>query len=144
MQLFVSLVICALLAVHGQPDNTSQQTCQVGRVCGVLENILRKQERLEKKVEEHSKILGGASCPEDGQKFSVSAVADCKTMIKSLPDNHYKLDTTTATQTDRMCRVLAQPTVESQAYSVSAELLNQAGWQGINSGHLGLLFQRCG
>lgn len=64
MQLFVSLVICAFLAVHGQPDNTSQQTCQVGRVCGVLENILRKQERLEKKVEEHSKILGGASCPE--------------------------------------------------------------------------------
>ena len=39
-----------------------------------------------------------------------------------------------------MCRVLAQPTLESQAYTVSAELLNQAGWQGINSGHLGLLF----
>lgn len=39
-----------------------------------------------------------------------------------------------------MCRVLAQPTLESQAYAVSAELLNQAGWQGINSGHLGLLF----
>ena len=39
-----------------------------------------------------------------------------------------------------MCRVLVQPTLESQAYTVSAELLNQAGWQGINSGHLGLLF----
>lgn len=39
-----------------------------------------------------------------------------------------------------MCRVLAQPIVESQAYTVSAELLNQAGWLGINTGHLGLLF----
>ena len=39
-----------------------------------------------------------------------------------------------------MCRTVAQPIDESQAYTVSAELLNQAGWQGVNSGHLGLLF----
>lgn len=39
-----------------------------------------------------------------------------------------------------MCRVFAQPMDESQAYTVTAELLNQMGWQGVNSGHLGLLF----
>ena len=60
-------------------------------------------------------------------------------MVKSLPDNHYKMDALTG-DTKLMCRVLAQPIDESQAYTVSAELLNQAGWQGINSGHLGLLF----
>ena len=59
--------------------------------------------------------------------------------MKSSSSSQYKLD---AMGSDKrsMCRVLAQPTLESQAYSVSAELLNQAGWQGINSGHLGLLF----
>ena len=60
-------------------------------------------------------------------------------MIKSPSSNHYKLDAMGA-DTKLICRVLAQPIVESQAYTVSAELLNQAGWQGINSGHLGLLF----
>ena len=39
-----------------------------------------------------------------------------------------------------MCRALSHPIDESQAYSVSAELLNQMGWSGINSGHLGLLY----
>ena len=39
-----------------------------------------------------------------------------------------------------MCRALSHPIDESQAYSVSAELLNKMGWQGINSGHLGLLY----
>ena len=39
-----------------------------------------------------------------------------------------------------MCRALSHPIDESQAYSVSAELLNKIGWQGINSGHLGLLY----
>ena len=60
-------------------------------------------------------------------------------MVKSIPDNHYKLDALTADK-NLMCRALAQPIDESQAYTVSAELLNQAGWQGVNSGHLGLLF----
>ena len=31
-----------------------------------------------------------------------------------------------------MCRALAQPIVVSQAYTVSAEILNEAGWQGVN------------
>ena len=39
-----------------------------------------------------------------------------------------------------MCRVLAQSADQTQAYTVSAELLNQAGWAGINSGHPGVLF----
>ena len=30
--------------------------------------------------------------------------------------------------------------VASQAYTVSAEILNEAGWKGVNSGHPGLLF----
>ena len=75
----------------------------------------------------------------DGSKFSVTAVVGCTSMVKSIPDNHYKLDALTADK-NLMCRALAQPIDESQAYTVSAELLNQAGWQGVNSGHLGLLF----
>jgi len=39
-----------------------------------------------------------------------------------------------------MCRALPHPIDESQAYSVSAELLNKIGWKGVNSGHLGLLY----
>ena len=35
---------------------------------------------------------------------------------------------------------LSHPTDETQAYSLSAELLNQMGWKGINSGHPGLLY----
>lgn len=64
MQLLVSFVICAFLAVniHGTKQNSSQQSCTVGRVCGVLENVLRKQSYLEKKVKEHDKILGGKGC----------------------------------------------------------------------------------
>ena len=60
-------------------------------------------------------------------------------MVKSPTDSHYKLNAATADK-NLMCRVLAQSTGESQTYSISAELLNQAGWVGINSGHLGLLF----
>lgn len=61
MQLFVSFVACAFLAVNVQStkETFSQQTCKVGKVCGVLENVVRKQGYLEKKVAEHSKILGG-------------------------------------------------------------------------------------
>ena len=78
-------------------------------------------------------------CTIDGLKFSVHSVSHCTSMVKSLTDTHYKLDATTS-DTSPLCRVLAQPTDTSLAYTVSAELLNQAGWQGINSGHLGLLF----
>ena len=66
-------------------------------------------------------------------------MAHCTSMVKSSTDNHYKLDATTG-QNGVICRVVAQSNVKSQAYTVSAELLNQAGWQGINSGHPGILF----
>jgi len=75
-----------------------------------------------------------------GKVFLVTAVVDCKSMVKSIPDNHYKLDTLSSHSNYTLCRVVAQPIAESQAYRVSAELLNQAGWKGVNSGHLGLLF----
>ena len=75
----------------------------------------------------------------DVSKFAVTAVVRCTSMVKSIPENHYKLDALTA-QKGLMCRALAQPVKESRAYTVSAELLNRAGWSGVHSGHLGLLF----
>ena len=73
----------------------------------------------------------------DGKQFTVYAVANCK--VRTKYPSFYKLDATTSTK--GMCRALTQPADQSlQAYMVSAELLNQAGWQGINSGHLGVLF----
>ncbi|KAL9974432.1 hypothetical protein ACROYT_G011462 [Oculina patagonica] len=53
--------------------------------------------------------------------------------------SHYKLDATSANKSP-ICRVLGQPAKQSQTYSLTTELLNQAGWQGINSGHPGVLF----
>ena len=38
------------------------------------------------------------------------------------------------------CRALLPKTVNSQHYEVSAELYNQIGWKGANSGHLGLMY----
>ena len=72
--------------------------------------------------------------------FLVTAAVACKSMVKSIPENHYKLDTLSTYSNDPLCRMVAQPIAESQVYTVSAELLNQAGWKGVNSGHLGLLF----
>ena len=60
-------------------------------------------------------------------------------MVKSINGNQFKLDAL-GSSTIPMCRALSRPIDESQAYSVSAELLNQMGWSGINSGHLGLLY----
>ncbi|KAL9974426.1 hypothetical protein ACROYT_G011455 [Oculina patagonica] len=88
---------------------------------------------LEKRSTVHARSISG------GNKFSVTAVSHCTSMVKSPFQNYYKLDATADTK-GVMCRVLAESTGESQAYTVSAELLNQAGWKGINSGHLGLLF----
>ena len=59
--------------------------------------------------------------------------------MKSINDNQFKLDALGSNK-QLMCRALSDPVDESQAYSVSAELLNKIGWQGINSGHLGLLY----
>ena len=39
-----------------------------------------------------------------------------------------------------MCRALSHPIDESQAYSVSAELLNKMSFRGVNTGHPGLLY----
>jgi len=75
----------------------------------------------------------------DGDNFSVAAVTRCTSMVKSPTENHYKLDATIS-QNNEICRVVGQSNVEWQEYTVSAELLNQAGWQGINSGHPGVLF----
>ena len=70
----------------------------------------------------------------------MTAVAQCTSLVKSIPDNHYKMDALDLKH-GVICRALAQPAIdESQSYTVSAELLNQAGWKGVNSGHLGLLF----
>ena len=75
----------------------------------------------------------------DDQNVLVSAVAYCTSMVKSPTDSHYKLEATFGKE-GGMCRALAQSSVNSQTYTMSAELLNQAGWQGINSGHPGVLF----
>ncbi|CAH3178160.1 unnamed protein product, partial [Porites evermanni] len=75
----------------------------------------------------------------DGSKFSASAVVECTSMVKSIKDNQFKLDALGGNK-NLMCRALSYPIDESQAYSVSAELLNKIGWQGVNSGHLGLLY----
>ena len=73
------------------------------------------------------------------RNLSITAVAHCTSLIKSPRQNFYKVDATTA-QKGLMCRVLTRSIGDSLVYIVSAELLNQAGWQGINSGHLGLMF----
>ena len=45
--------MCAFLAlnVHGIPNPSPSQSCSVNSVCGLLENVLEGQDRLEKKVD---------------------------------------------------------------------------------------------
>ena len=38
------------------------------------------------------------------------------------------------------CRALLPTIVKSDNYEVSAQLYNQIGWKGVNSGHLGLMY----
>ena len=61
MQLFISRIICAFVAL-----NVLSAQCvlssQAGGQGGVLENTALKQAYLEKRVEAHSKILGGKRC----------------------------------------------------------------------------------
>mgnify|MGYP001793643268 CR=1 FL=1 len=38
------------------------------------------------------------------------------------------------------CRALLPAIVKSDNYEVSAQLYNQIGWKGVNSGHLGLMY----
>ena len=59
--------VCAFLVVNNQgakQNLSSQHRCTVNSVCGVLENVLQRQDRLEKKVKEHSVALSGGRCNE--------------------------------------------------------------------------------
>ena len=60
-------------------------------------------------------------------------------MVKSINGNQFKLDAL-GSSTILMCRALSHPIDESQAYSVSAELLNKMSFRGMNTGHPGLLY----
>ena len=69
MQLFGSCIVCVFLVLNvsgsrGNHPLSSQYRCAPGKQCGVLENILQKQDYLEKKVEAHGKILARKSCTE--------------------------------------------------------------------------------
>lgn len=55
IHIFCFVVVCTLLAQNAH----SQQQCTLDSACGELSNILQRQDSLEKKVEEHSKILSG-------------------------------------------------------------------------------------
>ena len=71
MEHFASFIVCTLLLlnVYGTEGSlTSQQQCSLRSVCTLLDNVSNRQDRLEKKVKEHSAILGGR-CNE-GKAFS--------------------------------------------------------------------------
>ena len=74
MRYFVVLAVCAFLVVnvHGTQQNvSSQDRCTVDSVCGILENVLKTQDRLEKNVKEvHRVILGERRCNEGMKVFN--------------------------------------------------------------------------
>ena len=57
---YVSLIALAFLLA---PVGGAKSQCSVAKVCGALDNVLRQQDLMEKKV---NSILGG-SCPEAGK-----------------------------------------------------------------------------
>ena len=62
MEHFASFIVCTLLLLNvycTEGSSTSQQQCSVRNVCNVFHNVSNRQDRLEKKVKEHSAILGG-------------------------------------------------------------------------------------
>ena len=65
MQHFASFTLFAFLlantraAINSTISTSSQPQCSASSVCGVLKNVLQRQDRLEKKVKEQSAILGG-------------------------------------------------------------------------------------
>ena len=62
MEHFTSFIVCTLLLLNvydTEGSSTSQQQCTVRNVCNLLDNVSNRQDRLEKKVKEHSAILGG-------------------------------------------------------------------------------------
>lgn len=130
--------VCAFLALILTAANGGNTTplsiprpCKLDGVCVALETLSRGQERLEKTMK---------SCTENDSEFSLTAVVQCTSLVKSPPPNqHYKMAALDL-QSGILCRALGQAIDASQAYTVSAEILNQAGWIGVNSGHPGLLF----
>ena len=68
MEHFTSFIVCTLLLLNSEGSSTSQRQCSVRNVCSLLDNVSNQQDRLEKKVKEHSAILGGR-CNE-GKVFS--------------------------------------------------------------------------
>ena len=71
MEHFASFIVCTLLLlnVYGTEGSlTSQRQCSLRSACSLLDNVSNQQDRLEKKVKEHSAILGGR-CNE-GKVFS--------------------------------------------------------------------------
>ena len=75
MRYFAVFAVCAFLVVnvHGTQQNvSSQDRCTVDSVCGILENVLKTQDRLEKDVKEvHRALLGGGTCNEGMKVFSI-------------------------------------------------------------------------
>ena len=67
-------------------------------------------------------------------------MVQCTSLVKSPPPNQYYKMAALDLKIGILCRALGQAIVASHAYSVSAEILNQAGWRGVNYGHPGLLF----
>ena len=63
MYLFMSVIVCTFLVLNVFAAN-GVLSIHSDKQCGVLENVVHKQEYLEKKVEAHDKILGGESCTE--------------------------------------------------------------------------------
>ena len=62
MEHFASFIVCTLLLLNvygSEGSSTSQRQCSVRNVCTLLDNVSSQQDRLEKKVTEHSAILGG-------------------------------------------------------------------------------------
>ena len=69
MLFFIPFIAYAALfeIVNGANENyrsSSQRSCTVDSMCGVLDTILQRQDRLEKTVKEHRKMLGTGRCTE--------------------------------------------------------------------------------
>lgn len=69
MLFFIPFIAYAALfeIVTGANENylsSGQRPCTVDSMCGVLDTILQRQDRLEKTAKEHRKMLGTGRCTE--------------------------------------------------------------------------------
>lgn len=131
----IPFTVCAFLALiaskggNATPSTISLQ-CSANDVCAALETLTRRQDHLQKTLN---------LCTDDESQFTLTAAVKCTSVIQlPFPNRHFKM--AALDLSSGICRALAQPIVASQAYTVSAEILNEAGWRGVNSGHPGLLF----